>query len=212
MVKIFIAHKENGKEQTVKEHLFETAELSSQFAKKIGLTKMGYLSGLLHDLGKYSDEFYNRIVNNGEKCDHSTAGAQMIAKLFNEIDLKNKNAICEILELIILSHHSGLIDEVDFNGSTPRINRLTKEIHLNDILKNADKEILEKANDFVGIDLFNEFNSVLQIIANNSEKSKSVFQFYLTLLTKFMFSCLVDADRKNTIYYKKLVNELKIDK
>ena len=82
-------------EQTVAEHLRETAELAKEHAKKIGLPLMGELCGLLHDVGKYSDDFQKYIqsavglIKPGDegfvdpkkkkgKIDHATAGAQLM--------------------------------------------------------------------------------------------------------------------------------------
>ena len=52
---------ENQIEQSVKEHLFGVSEIAAKNASKIGLSKVGELLGLLHDLGKYSKSFQNYI-------------------------------------------------------------------------------------------------------------------------------------------------------
>ena len=59
MTSDFIAHirKSDGEKQTVSQHLIETAAIAREHAQKIGLPLMGELCGLLHDFGKYSDEF-----------------------------------------------------------------------------------------------------------------------------------------------------------
>ncbi|HAB94231.1 MAG TPA: CRISPR-associated helicase/endonuclease Cas3 [Lachnospiraceae bacterium] len=96
----YIAHKrEDGCEQTVKEHLEGTARLAKTFAKAFGAEEQGELVGVMHDIGKYSKEFQNRILNNGPKVDHSSAGAY-------ECALKSQvyAAFC------IAGHHSGLPD------------------------------------------------------------------------------------------------------
>lgn len=58
-----IAHVRSGDGalQTVDDHLLETAQWSEIFASKIGLPNAGRLVGLLHDLGKYSQEFQDYI-------------------------------------------------------------------------------------------------------------------------------------------------------
>lgn len=72
-----IAHiSEDGRVQTVKEHLENTAVLAGQFASKFGAEYQATTAGLLHDVGKYSDAFQKRILENGPKVDHSTAGAK----------------------------------------------------------------------------------------------------------------------------------------
>lgn len=64
-----------SREQTVYEHLTGTAELAKQFAAAFGAEEDGYLLGLLHDIGKYSDAFQHRL-DGGVRVDHSTAGAK----------------------------------------------------------------------------------------------------------------------------------------
>ena len=87
--------KSDGTPQPLLEHLEGTSAISSQFAGKIGLPIFGELMGLLHDLGKYSNDFQSYIKSSAGmiepddddyvesramkgKIDHSTAGAQYL--------------------------------------------------------------------------------------------------------------------------------------
>ena len=98
----YIAHKNGERVQTVKEHLYGTAELAGSFAEKFGKKEWGYCCGILHDLGKYSKEFLRKIQNDtSERVDHSTAGA----KVCNE-----KGGYYSILSYCIAGHHAGLPD------------------------------------------------------------------------------------------------------
>lgn len=91
---MFIAHKRNtdGVIQPLSNHLLEVSVLAGDFARKIDIESAGKLIGLLHDFGKYSQEFQLYIksatgeINPDEddyvdaigmkgKVDHSTAGA-----------------------------------------------------------------------------------------------------------------------------------------
>lgn len=60
---MFLAHiSEDGlREQSILEHLKETANLAGRFASAFGAEDWGYGCGLLHDIGKYSDSFQKRI-------------------------------------------------------------------------------------------------------------------------------------------------------
>lgn len=96
--KRFVAHiREDGAEQTVLDHLMGTADLASKFASAFNAEQQGRLVGMAHDIGKYSEEFQDRILRNGPKVDHSTAGAYLCA-------LRNQNysAFC------VAGHHGGL--------------------------------------------------------------------------------------------------------
>ncbi len=66
---------EDGREQSVLEHLTGTAELCARFAAAFGVEEQGRLAGMAHDIGKYSDAFQRRLRGSPEKVDHSTAGA-----------------------------------------------------------------------------------------------------------------------------------------
>ncbi|TNC79388.1 MAG: CRISPR-associated endonuclease Cas3'' [Oleiphilus sp.] len=64
MVK-FIAHKRKLDDQcqSLETHLVETGLLAKAFASKFGLAELGELLGLLHDFGKYSEEFQNCLTS-----------------------------------------------------------------------------------------------------------------------------------------------------
>lgn len=70
----YIAHSslEWDTEQSIIDHLTNTAELAAGFAAEFGANEVGYLCGMLHDIGKYSDKFQRRIRGSSEKADHST--------------------------------------------------------------------------------------------------------------------------------------------
>ncbi len=59
----YLAHRDeaSGREQSLKEHLENTAELSGNFAQKFGAYRWGYCAGMLHDIGKYSQKFQRRL-------------------------------------------------------------------------------------------------------------------------------------------------------
>ena len=59
----YIAHlrKSDGQIQSVQAHLKETAVLAKVFAQKLNLESAGELLGLMHDFGKYSQNFQEYI-------------------------------------------------------------------------------------------------------------------------------------------------------
>lgn len=97
----YFAHvsEDGSRLQTVADHLRGTAKLAKQFAASFDAAAQGELAGELHDIGKYSAAFQRRLLQNGSKVDHSTAGA--------------KEAISMGLFPIafaVAGHHSGLPD------------------------------------------------------------------------------------------------------
>jgi CRISPR-associated endonuclease/helicase Cas3 len=54
---MYLAHSANaeGKCHDLHTHLIETASLARKFAEKFGVGDWGYITGLWHDLGKFSE-------------------------------------------------------------------------------------------------------------------------------------------------------------
>ena len=129
MIKKIIAHKNNEKIQTLKEHLFQVAGKARKIGKKIGIEKITILVSLLHDLGKSDRNFQNYIYNRtNEKINHSSAGARFLfekVRYFVEKNLKLKKdwlLFLEIMEYVIFSHH-GLYDVISSEGESRTIKR-----------------------------------------------------------------------------------------
>ena len=61
--------------QTIEEHLTSTAALAGTFAAAFGAQAEAAYTALLHDIGKYSAGFQQRLQG-GPPVDHSTAGAK----------------------------------------------------------------------------------------------------------------------------------------
>ena len=98
----YIAHKDGEREQLIKEHLEGTAERAGEFAEKFGKKEWGYCCGMLHDIGKYSEEFQRKIQEDtNDRVDHATAGAQVC---------KERGGYYSILSYCIAGHHAGLPD------------------------------------------------------------------------------------------------------
>lgn len=220
----YIAHKN----QELHEHLQGVAELAKIHAEKMGMEIYGELLGLLHDFGKYSAEFQKYIIdaikqddphfNTDEdeefedptgkkgKIDHSTAGAQFLCC---KGDSSNANKIlCQLLSLCLVSHHSGLINclTTDNRGTwdsySKRLSKSDDRTHREECIKNADKHILERINAIFSDKFFTKpFENICHdIVLASPERNplSTVAQFKIGLLTRFIFSALIDADRQDT--------------
>lgn len=215
--RLFIAHtrQSDGEQQTLKTHLDEVAEICAALAGKIGMAEAGELIGLLHDFGKYSRDFQNYIRSatglfepdhddayvdakaQKGKIDHSSAGAQWIWQALSKYGANGQGKICgQILALCVASHHSGLIDSLKPNGENGFITRMTKsdaQTHLEECQLVGD-EILARAEALAGktlvVKMFNELQALMQASGSNTIRN-----FNLGFWTRFLFSCLIDADR-----------------
>ena len=186
---LYYAHtKESGELQTVEEHLKNVGELCAKLSKKFGAEETGYLCGMLHDIGKCSIEFQDRLLRNGRKVDHSTAGALEIEKLFIEVfGEKFGKFFSKIPSYIICGHHSGLMDY----GSEERglMARLKKE----DISNYNCSSIV------IDADIAKVRNEIPKIKIGNGG-------FTIGFFIRMIYSCLVDADFLDTEKFMNIEN------
>ncbi len=86
--------------QTLKSHAENVAALAAQFAEPFGAADIARYTGLLHDLGKYSDPFQLRLAGSPQRVDHATAGAkEAIARW---------QLMGKLMAYCIAGHHAGL--------------------------------------------------------------------------------------------------------
>lgn len=209
MNEIYIAHKDNNRVQTVSEHLENTATFASMYACKLDLKITGEIMGLIHDLGKYSDEFQARILYKIGKPDHATYGANYLYKLIDSDTTPNMRILIEIICLCSISHHGGLIDVIESNGKNKFFDRLLKLDSEYKSLENRGSEILNRVRLLICSD---EFKTECEIIRNqmksiSSGKNNEEILFLDSLLIKFLYSCLIDADRTDTINFHDGINK-----
>lgn len=169
----YVAHfdAERTRQQSIYEHLEETAMKAAEFSSVFGGGEIGYRCGVLHDVGKYSKEFQKRIHGDPIKVDHSTAGALEAAKVEDIY-----SAFC------ISGHHGGLPDggnRDDPPGSATLSAKLKRR---------PGKEIPD----------YSDFSK--EISVPNSGRPALTFRnrFSEAFFIRMLFSCLVDADYLDT--------------
>lgn len=177
--------------QSLADHSKAVARLAAEFAKPMGLEKAAYITGLFHDLGKYNPEFQRRLEGADIRVDHSTAGAALLKSLIPA----TQRGMDQIIGYCILGHHAGLPDKNNefAHCFERRIEAFeAKPPQLVDVWKS------ELAPDLTGL----MSPTVVNAIQGNPYQC-----FDLSVVVRFLFSCLVDADFKDTeIYYQKREN------
>ncbi|MBI4825783.1 MAG: CRISPR-associated helicase Cas3' [Nitrospirae bacterium] len=181
-MKQFYAHSVDGKPvdewHLLEEHLKGTAELAKSFADAFGSGEWGYLAGLWHDVGKYSENFQKMLLasidahieTKSGRVDHSTAGAIHSVVKFNTPG--------RIFSYLIAGHHAGLADwQTAEAGNRSLIHRLQNE----DLLKKAL-----------------ESNIPQEITDQSLPKQKFRTSDGHALWIRMLYSCLVDADFLDT--------------
>ncbi len=173
--------------QSILEHLEQTAEKASSYASDFNASDFGYICGMLHDLGKYSQQFQQKLQKVALRVDHSTAGAKEAKSLYGE-------AWGKLLAYIIAGHHSGLPDygtAVSIEGTLYA--RLNKRIEDYSAYKNE-------------LDLDSIKPLLKMPIATFDKKHPG---FTISFFIRMIYSCLVDADFIDTENYMSPVLKLR---
>ncbi|MEK6748590.1 MAG: CRISPR-associated helicase Cas3' [Pseudomonadota bacterium] len=226
MKKSYVAHirTTDKKEQTLEQHLFGVSSLTASLTAKIGLYDAGQLLGLMHDFGKYSRAFQDYIesatgklnpdiddnyVDAKElkgKIDHSSAGAQWVWNNLRQYGKNGQGELCgQILALCIASHHSGIIDCLKPEGGNGFIERMKKadnKTNFTECMENANDAVLTMAGQLAGKKLITQMIEIIKNILRTEQHgqniSDNIHAFYLGFFSRFLFSCLIDADRINS--------------
>ncbi len=180
--------------QLLLDHLHGVAELAQSYAERITdypeLGEIGYLLGLLHDLGKYQAGFQRYIRQqsgldptlNGWRTPHSPAGARYA------YDLKQAGGsqqLLKILSLCIGAHHRGLYNDSEWRGQVVSSSDTKRAV------ANLVKGLRSEANQLE--ELIHKVS--LDKVATMWDKlDEEDYQ----LLVRMLFSCLVDADFLDT--------------
>ena len=170
-----------GRAQLLRDHLTGVADLAGRFAAAFGEEAMGRLLGLYHDVGKYSREFQTYIrADEAEKkkrrgsVDHSTAGAQEIAKL--------RQGAAAPLAFCIAGHHAGIPnrgERADPEGAATLLGRL-------------------KRKGLPDYRAYRTENDAPAAVPSALYAQVAAEAFPAMLYTRMLFSCLVDADFLDT--------------
>ena len=168
--------------QSLDDHLKATADLSSLFAAKFGCSEWGRITGLWHDLGKYSKAFQtyinaqydadSHVSESKLHIDHSTAGTQYAVESFGIVG--------HLLAYIISGHHSGLLNGIGDGASLEK--RLKKDI--------------EKWQDYSPA--FELDQPELPKFIKKAIRDREYGPFRIAFFVRMLFSCLTDADFLDT--------------
>lgn len=212
-------------EQELKDHLLAVSTYAGNFAQKIGLEHCGKLVGLLHDIGKASKAFqeYIRVSAYSQKIihkvDHATAGARLLHEYYyknlvqqeKSLDQTNRDhktlkkrsrlrrRLLEILENVIIGHHSGLYAYFSLDESAVLERRLLKdekEMFFDEAEEYLFSQVLSKKDlDDLIERAYGEFEEIFK-------KAGKLSGMTAGLLTKFLYSCLIDADRLDSFLFE----------
>jgi CRISPR-associated endonuclease/helicase Cas3 len=150
-------------------HLHEVSEAAAVNATRFGYAKLAGTAGLLHDIGKASEQFQAYIRSEAPSGgDHATAGAREAIEAYSRFG--------RMLALVIAGHHSGLLDAATL-----------------------DRRLAAILPDYTGWQEFTGPLPSQADLAQTIRTPKSTYigaspAFSLSFLVRMVFSSLVDAD------------------
>jgi len=167
--------------------------------------KTSELLAYLHDLGKLSVAFQNYIKMDGERgsVTHAWQGSFYANELLSG-NCTSATLLKEIIGFCVTAHHNHLNDGVRPNGTTDYYNKYS---NINDS-KYSFKEIKGKITKQENAELQALFNNAKPEIDSLMTQIQEVYSdrnsanFALGLFIKYLFSCLVDADRLDAYLFE----------
>ncbi len=193
----FLAHiRDDDAEQTIEEHLQETADLARGFAVE-PFKPLAEFAAQIHDIGKFRDGFQRRIRGKTKlPCEHACVAAQEIQKRSNSGKYFGLFAL--LLEYCTAGHHSGLQNGIPTESSP--------DGSLQDALARAPDDLEPHRELFEKFCATPEESTLLSAVGllqkNLPVNDKSALERELVeryaFFTRYVYSCLTDADFLNT--------------
>lgn len=193
-----------GRKQTLKAHSKAVATLCGGFGKPVGLENLAYLAGMLHDMGKAGQAFQAYLELQPEEqvrgsIDHSTAGAKWLYEQAAQGGFLNR-LTAQLVSLAVCSHHGGLPDCIGPDGTPVYETRMQKdaEIGYRECVADFFAEVVSEE------EIQKRFAAAQQEVerlllrireAAFGLPAETALWFFLGLTERFLFSCLLDADR-----------------
>lgn len=161
--------------QSLPDHLKGVGALARRFAEAFGAAELAEVQGWLHDLGKYSEAFQQRLRGAAHRVDHSTWGARVAVRRYPHLG--------HLLAYGIAGHHAGLANG-DGEGE-----------------RTALRQRLDPGFELPALDPAWEQDFTLPAelaLPRLKAHSRARANFQWAFLARMLFSCLVDADFLDT--------------
>ena len=186
----YYAHtREDGERQTVKAHLTGVSEKAEKFSVDL-LKPIAKKASLYHDIGKYALNFQKRLDNDKVKFSHAACGALEYKKFADKND-----CFAPLMEYCIAGHHTGLMDggTVADSSDSPTLSGT-----------------LKRENEYTGESDYSAYATEIEFATLTQEERTPLYNELLSakdptelieryaFFTKYVFSCLTDADFLDT--------------
>jgi CRISPR-associated endonuclease/helicase Cas3 len=185
--------------QKLNDHLHNVAQLAALRAKAFDASDWAHLIGLLHDLGKYSEAFQQRLLGSSARADHSTAGAKVLTEHLAKAMGPQGAGFAKLMAFAIAGHHAGLA-----NGTEAGNDRAT----LTSRISKTFGQDLPALDPVWQTEILLPQSVRLPQLKPHRPATKYA-NFGLAFFTRMLFSCLIDADRIDTENHARLTIGLK---
>lgn len=195
------------KTQSLVEHTNNVAEIS---AARSDFPNTSRLIAHIHDAGKLSSEFQSYVRKNNNEHErgsivHAWQGAFLVNELFGESN--NSSGAMVLKEIIGMSssaHHNYLSDILTTDGECKYYEKMgdfkNPKYYYEEIKSRVEDEDIDKLRTlFANAEV--EINQVIKKIQEKFHGEHSAY-FALGLLTKYLYSGLVDADRLDAYLFE----------
>ena len=213
-----IAEDGSGRKESVEEHTKKTAYLCGEKGKRIGLSQVMSLCGILHDMGKNKQKFENYILSDERErqrlrgtIPHASTGAKYIYDMYHKKD-GTARILAEMISYAVAAHH-GMFDCVDSEQRDVFFKKVSQVEDYEEAGMNALKDYLfqyeaekifeEALQEFALV--WDRLNGVLKKLKPEflkRENPREAFEdcsfFLFSCLQRLLLSVLIDADWEAT--------------
>lgn len=187
---IYYAHtRKDGKRQTVKEHLEGVSKLAEGFSVDF-LKPLAKKASYDHDPGKCALKYQWRLDDDNIKFSHAACGALEYKKFADKND-----CFAPLMEYCIAGHHTGLMDggtDAD-NSDSPTLNGILKRA--DEYTGDSDYSAYATEIEFATLTQ-EEITPPLNELLSTKDPTERIERY--AFFTKYVFSCLTDADFLDT--------------
>lgn len=186
----YYAHtREDGERQTVKAHLIGVSKLAEGFSVDF-LKPLAKKASYDHDTGKYALKYQWRLDDDNIKFSHAACGALEYKKFADKND-----CFAPLMEYCIAGHHTGLMDggtDADNSDSPTLSGTLKRE---NEYTGESDYSAYATEIEFATLTQ-EEITPPLNELLSTKDPTERIERY--AFFTKYVFSCLTDADFLDT--------------
>lgn len=186
----YYAHtREDGERQTVKAHLIGVSKLAEGFSVDF-LKPLAKKASYDHDTGKYALKYQWRLDDDNIKFSHAACGALEYKKFADKND-----CFAPLMEYCIAGHHTGLMDggtDAD-NSDSPTLNGILKRA--DEYTGDSDYSAYTTEIDFATLTQ-EEITPPYNELRSAKDPTELIERY--AFFTKYVFSCLTDADFLDT--------------